>query len=87
MFFIWPATVFWGKRQTYEGVRFGFQQGYLLTDELNYLEKGKRQQVYWKTFKGIEEIDPDVLKAYIFEAAMIDDTFTTNGKKFAFYTT
>ncbi len=75
MFFIWTASVLWGKRQSFEGVRFGFQQGYLLNDELNYLERGNRRQVYWKDFKSVNDIDVDILKTYIFEAVIIDEQF------------
>ncbi len=70
--FIWPASVTWGKNKTYTGVRFGFTRGYMLQDELNYLDKGDRKQVFWKDFQHISEIDEDVLKSYIFEAAEID---------------
>jgi hypothetical protein len=75
MFFIWPASVLWGKKKSYDGIRFGFQQGYLLADEINYLDRGKRKQVYWKDFTSLKEIDADLLKAYIFEAVEIDDAF------------
>lgn len=72
LFFIWPASVFWGKKQSHSGVRFGFQQGYLLNDELNYLDKGDRKQVYWVDFNSIKNIDVHLLKVYIFEAAKLD---------------
>src|SRR5436190_20085321 len=75
IFFIWPASVLWGKKQSYKGVRFGFQQGYLLNDEINYLDRGDRKQVYWRDFTNIKDIDIDLLKAYIFEAEIIDDGF------------
>lgn len=70
--FIWPSSVKWGKGHSWTGVRFGFQQGNLLSDELNYLDKGERKQVYWKNFSSVKEIDVDLLKSYIFEAAIID---------------
>ena len=70
--FIWPASVLWGKSISFTGVRFGFNQGYLMRDEINFLEKGNRKQVFWKDFKSIKDIDVDLLKAYIFEAAEID---------------
>lgn len=70
--FIWPASVLWGKQKTYEGVRFGFTRGYLLNDEMNYLDKANRKQVYWRDFRNIHEIDEDLLKAYLFEAVEID---------------
>lgn len=75
IFFIWPASVLWGKKKTYTGVRFGFQQGYLLADENAYLDKGNRKQVYWKDFGNLKEIDFSVLKAYIFEAVLVDGQF------------
>jgi len=67
-----------GKKKTYEGVRFGFQQGNLLNVELNFLDKGNRKLIYWKDFKSIKEIDVDILKGYIFEALEIDRQFVPN---------
>ena len=71
--FIWPASVFWGSKKTYEGVRFGFTKGYLMQDEHDYLDKTNRKQVYMRDFKSIEEIDVQVLKSYLFEAVVIDE--------------
>lgn len=71
--FIWPAAVLWGKKPTYEGVRFGFTKGYLMEDEIGYLEKGTRKQVFWRDFKTMQDIDFELLRAYIFEAIMIDE--------------
>jgi len=70
--FIWPPAVTWGSTGN-EGVRFGFTNGYLLTDETGYLDKGSRKQVYWRDFYDLNEIDTDLLKAYIFEAALVDE--------------
>lgn len=72
LFFIWPSSVKWGKGQSWTGVRFGFQKGYLLSDEINYLDKGERKYIFWKNFSSVKDIDPDLLKSYIFEAALID---------------
>jgi hypothetical protein len=74
--FIWPASVTWGSKVTYEGVRFGFTQGYLLRDETNFLDKGGRKQVYWKDFKSIRDIDIDLLRTMLFEAAEIDSGYS-----------
>jgi hypothetical protein len=71
--FIWPASVLWGKKKTYDGVRFGFNNGHLIKDEIGFLEKGNRKYVYWKDFKDIKSIDVPLLKAYIFEAVIIDE--------------
>jgi hypothetical protein len=73
IFFIWPASVLWGNKQTYKGVRFGFQQGFLMADDTGYLEKGERKQVYWHDYPTIKEVDIELLKAYVFEALLIDE--------------
>ena len=69
--FIWPSSVTWGSVQG-EGVRLGFTKGYLLPDEDNCLDKEDRKHVYWKDFYSVKDIDTDLIKAYIFEAAYID---------------
>jgi hypothetical protein len=46
---IFQKTVPWGKVKK-EGVLLGFVKGHLLRDEMGYLEKGDRKQVYTKTF-------------------------------------
>jgi|SRR5690606_1409949 len=70
--FIWPGAVAWGNK-TWEGVEFGFSYGNLLTDEAAYLDRGKRKQVFSKRFFSIEEIDEDILRAYLLEAAELDE--------------
>jgi hypothetical protein len=70
--FIWPPSVKWSG-VGHEGIRFGFSNGYLLTDEIGYLDKGTRKQVYWRDFTSLKETDAVLLKAYIFEAAAIDE--------------
>lgn len=70
--FLWPASILWGKKKTYEGVRLGFTKGYLMQDDINYLDKGNRKQVYWRDYKSIKEIDPDILKAYLYDALLLD---------------
>jgi Domain of unknown function (DU1801) len=79
--FVWPASVLWGKKKTYEGVRFGFAYGNLLSDEIGYLEKDERKQVYWKVFTELKQIDVDLLKMYIFEAAVIDEQCNNKRKR------
>ena len=71
--FIWPASVLWGKKKTYEGVRFGFTNGYLMQDEIKYLSKGDRKQIYWRDFISIKDINIEVLKSYLYEAIMLDN--------------
>ncbi len=69
--FVWPGSVKWGNKG-HEGVRLGFTKGYLLKDELKYLDKGDRKQVYWKDIRTANEINPDIIKMLLFEAAEID---------------
>jgi hypothetical protein len=71
LFYIWPSAVPWGKVES-KGVKIGFCKGNLLQDELNFLEKGNRKEVYTKTFFNTHEIDIDLLKSYIFQAIDID---------------
>lgn len=70
--FIWPASVLWGSKKTYQGVRLGFTTGYLMDDPISYLDKGDRKQVYYKDFISCNAIEMDLLKAYLYEAVLID---------------
>jgi hypothetical protein len=71
--FIWPPSVPWGNVKI-KGVQLGFCNGYLLKDESNYLEKGNRKQVTWKAFTSVNEIDSELLRSFIHEATLIDDS-------------
>ena len=75
MFFIWPASILWGKKKSYSGIRFGFQQGYLLRDDLNILNKGNRKQMYYLDYLNLNDVDLDILKTYIFDAVLVDEQF------------
>lgn len=70
--YIWPGAVSWGSK-ILDGVEFGFNYGYLLADEANYLDRGNRKQVYNKRFMSPDEINEDLLRAYLIEAAEIDE--------------
>jgi hypothetical protein len=74
--FIWPASVKWGKKETYVGVRFGFMHGNLLNPANTYFDLGKRKMVSWRDFKSITEIDAEILKATIYEAMFVDEQFS-----------
>jgi hypothetical protein len=71
--FIWPGSIAWGNKRTYDGVRFGFTKGYLLTDPDEYLAKGDRKQVYWREFVSIHDIDVSRLEALLHEAVLVDE--------------
>ena len=72
--YIWPAAVPWGMVPL-NGVQLGFCYGNLLSDEINYLAKGNRKQVFYKTFSSIDEIDVDLIKMYLFGAVEVDKGF------------
>ena len=71
--FIWPSSVLWGKKKTYEGVRLGFAKGHLMKDTSGYLDKGDRKQVYWRDFPTIKDIEYDLVRSFLFEAALLDN--------------
>lgn len=77
--FIWPSSVPWGNVKK-DGVLLGFCHGNLLRDEMNFLEKGDRKQVFVKTFQKIKDIDTDIVKTYIIEAIFIDEQIRKNKK-------
>lgn len=70
--FIWPASVPWGNVPQF-GVQLGFCKGSLITDPWDYLEKGKRKQVFVKTFAQVEEIDFEKLRYFMQEALEVDE--------------
>ena len=69
--FIWPASVPWGN-VSLNGVQLGFCKGFLLSDELNFLEKGNRKQVFTKTFFAVDDIDEALIIVYLLEAVELD---------------
>ncbi|MDX2247535.1 MAG: DUF1801 domain-containing protein [Bacteroidia bacterium] len=72
--FIWPSSVPWGKVKLH-GVQLGFCEGNRLNDDIGFLEKGNRKQVYIKTFMKPEEIQPELIRAYLYEAVEVDKSF------------
>ena len=70
--FIWPSSLPWGNVKL-TGVQLGFCNGNLLQDDINYLDKGNRKQVYIKTFMDINDINVDLVRTYIFEAVEVDE--------------
>ena len=77
--FIWPSAVPWGGMKQ-EGVMLGFNQGFQMRDEIGFLEKGTRKQVYVKVFRHPSEIDFDIVKSYLFEALRVDELSRPQGR-------
>ena len=70
--FLWPASVLWGKRKTYEGVRFGFSYGALLSDPAGYLERGERKQVCWRDLRAFTPSDERMFERLLLQAVQLD---------------
>jgi hypothetical protein len=77
--FIWPSSIPWGNVKM-NGVQLGFCRGNLLQDDINYLEKGNRKQVYVKTFQDVNEIEVDLIRSYIFDALEVDESIRKQKK-------
>ncbi|MGH1336594.1 MAG: DUF1801 domain-containing protein [Aureispira sp.] len=70
--YLWPSSILWGQKKTYEGVRLGFIQGYLMYDDINYLTAGTRQYVRCRDFLTVADIDQELLSAYLYDADRIN---------------
>lgn len=70
--FIWPGSVLWGKKKSYDGVRLGLTHGHLLDNSLEYFHQGNRKQVIHRDFLTSKDVDVDVVKSYLQQAAEID---------------
>jgi hypothetical protein len=84
--FIWPPSVFWGTKgenQTANprGVTLGFCQGNRMSNEDGALLAEGRKQVYVMYIKSMKELDENQVRALLFEASMIDDTFEKKKKR------
>lgn len=79
--FIWPSSVLWGSKKTFDGVQFGFAYGNLMSDYAHVLEKGNRKQVYLMYFTHLHQIDPQLIRSYLTEAEMVDNEMALMKKK------
>ena len=76
--FIWPPTVNWGKQQfTLEnkGVTLGFCQGNRMANEDGLLLAEGRKQVLCVYYRSAKEIDEELVRAWLYEAELVDQTF------------
>lgn len=69
--YLWPASVPWGGIN--QGVSIGFCKGSRLSDPAGFLNKGNRKEVCTRNFTSTGEIDPDLLRSYLFEAIELDE--------------
>jgi hypothetical protein len=73
--FIWPASILWGEKQTYKGVRLGFSYGCYFWDDHNFLDKKNRKQMASHDFNSISEIKENVILDLLQQAIAVDDDF------------
>lgn len=81
--FIWPSTARMVPKRVQESkaVTLGFCQGYLMSNEDGVLQSEGRKQVYVMYFRSLSEINDEQIRALLYEAEMIDETFGTKKKK------
>ena len=80
--FIWPsASRMVPKRvQDAKAVTLGFCQGNLMSNEDGVLKSEGRKQVYVMYFHSLDEINEEQVRALLYEADMIDQTFAKKKK-------
>ncbi|MDX5320280.1 MAG: DUF1801 domain-containing protein, partial [Bacteroidota bacterium] len=71
--FIWPGSILWGKNRLYEGVRFGFIHGNLLSDPEGKLNLGERKSVAYQDFTDIRQVDWQQMESWIYESVLLDE--------------
>jgi hypothetical protein len=85
--FIWPPSVYWDPRgkkkekKNPKGVSLGFNQGNRMSNEDGVLLAEGRKQVYCMYFKTISDLNEAQVKALLFEAAMLDESFKKKKRK------
>ena len=70
--FIWPASVLWGRKKTYDGVRFGLTSGALVPGGEPYLQRGARKQVLWRDLGSITAPDERSIRNLLRAALVVD---------------
>ena len=69
--FIWPSSVPWGNVKD-DQVVLGFSNGHLIPDHFNKLEKGSRKYIRTISFGSLDDINPEIIQFYLFEALELD---------------
>lgn len=85
--FIWPPTITWDPQQLKKkeanlakGVTLGFCQGNRMSNEDGALLAEGRKQVYCIYFKTLDDIDDQQIRALLFEAELVDESFRKKKK-------
>lgn len=84
--YLWPAAAVWSPRgnvvapkQT--GVTLGFCYGYRMGNEKRQLLSEGRKQVRTVFYPSLKSLDESQIRAWLFEASMIDDSFAKPKKQ------
>jgi hypothetical protein len=81
--FIWPPSIRWGPRKKPVKelrVTLGFCQGNLMANDDGALLAEGRKQVYCMYFSSLKEINDEQIRALLFEAELVDDSFRKKKK-------
>lgn len=79
--FLWPPSIWWGGHRPTEeemrarGVSLGFCKGYLMANEDGMLLAEGRKQIYIRYIRTPADIVEGSIRAWLYEAEMIDDSF------------
>lgn len=76
--FLWPASVLWGRKKSYDGVRFGLTYGALVPGCEPYLQRGGRKQVLWRDLGSITTPDERSIR-HLLRAALVVDRERAGG--------
>jgi hypothetical protein len=81
--FIWPPSIQSGpqRKDPDKLVALGFCQGNRMANEDNVLLAEGRKQVYCIYFKSLTEIKETQIRAFLYEAGMIDEEFKSKKRK------
>lgn len=79
--FIWPPSIFWGPGRTLEsqkakGVSLGFCQGNRMSNEDGVLLAEGRKQIFCMYFHSLKDINEKQIRALLFEAGLVDESFS-----------
>ena len=69
---IWPASVYWGSKKTFDGVQFGFTYGVLLDDHWKYFAVGNRKQMTVRVFQKSSDVNTHIVKQLLINAVELD---------------
>jgi hypothetical protein len=84
--FIWPGSVGWSPKgptvkENPKGTSLGFCYGNMMANEDGALLAEGRKQVYMMYFHSVSDIKEEQIRALLFEAALVDETFKRRRRK------